>query len=184
VAANPNASAATLRELAADQDDFIWFIASITYLLLILYVCMRSALVALPLLILFVVNTSSDYAAMKPFLDRAVRLVSYLPPGMAEAYDQEADNAITVSLVYLSRVFIGNPGPNDDRDDPERNPDRLASVCTGATEQTDAGKSSHGTGGIQPTNRQMQPGRTKYSRTRSGVEALPSSSSPWHPFHT
>ena len=111
VAANPNASAATLRELAADQDDFIWFIASITYLFLILYVWMRSALVALPLLILFVVNTSSDYAAMKPFLDRAVRLVSYLPPGMAEAYDQEADNAITVSLVYLSRVFIGNPGP-------------------------------------------------------------------------
>jgi hypothetical protein len=86
------------------------FTAMLTYLFLIAYVWFRSVLVAMPLLALFVVNTNSDYAAMRPFWDPAVRLVSYLPPGIAEAYDQRADNVLTAIWVYLARVFIGNPG--------------------------------------------------------------------------
>jgi hypothetical protein len=86
------------------------FTAMLTYLFLIAYVWFRSVLVAMPLLAFFVVNTNSDYAAMRPFWDPAVRLVSYLPPGIAEAYDQRADNVLTAIWVYLARVFIGNPG--------------------------------------------------------------------------
>lgn len=88
----------------------IWFIAMTVFFLSIAYVWFRSALVALPLLVLFVVNTNSDYSAMKPLWDPAVHLVSYLPPGVAEAYDQPADNMLSASLVFLARVFIGSPG--------------------------------------------------------------------------
>jgi hypothetical protein len=86
------------------------FTAMLTYLFLVAYVWFRSVLVAMPLLVLFVVNTNSDYAAMRPFWDPAVRLVSYLPPGIADAYEQRPDNVLTAIWVYLSRVFIGNPG--------------------------------------------------------------------------
>ncbi|MET4144283.1 hypothetical protein [Arthrobacter sp. UYCo732] len=88
----------------------LFFVALITYLFLILYVWLRSALVALPLLFLFVLSKDSDLAAVKPFWDPAVDLVTYLPPGITEAYDQPVDNLLTAVLVNLSRVFIGNPG--------------------------------------------------------------------------
>lgn len=84
-------------------------IAAITYGLLIVYVWFRSALVAVPFLIIFLLARAEEFSSLAQFTDPVIRLVTYLPPGLAEAYNQPVESVPSAILVNLSRTFIGNP---------------------------------------------------------------------------
>lgn len=86
----------------------VWFTAMTAYLSLVGYVWLRSSLLALPFLAIYVMDKGT--ALHSPIWDPAISLITYLPPGIAEAYQQPAETWLADILLGLSRVFLGSPG--------------------------------------------------------------------------
>jgi hypothetical protein len=89
-----------------------YILAVLTFMLLVVYVWFRSALVALPSLLVYAISRplAADLPDLKPYWGPVVELVTYVPPGIAEAYGQTPESWPAAVMVGLLKVFVGSPG--------------------------------------------------------------------------
>ena len=75
-----------------------------------MYVWLRSILVAIPSVFLLLLYNSNEFPGLNVYAEPLVKLVSYLPSKLAQAYEVGTDSALGSFFFGLAKLFIGAPG--------------------------------------------------------------------------
>lgn len=85
-------------------------IASILFGMFLMYVWLRSVLVAIPSVLLLIFYNSNEFPELNNYAEPLVKLVSYLPSKLAQAYEVGTESALGSVFFGLAKLFIGAPG--------------------------------------------------------------------------